>query len=84
MLLYYPVGTTITIHYKKLNDNTVYTTNVQLNKTYADVPNTLDGPLQTGFSTDDKTHKNINNNLVNCNQNDEKLLKSIKSMKSKY
>jgi len=78
VLLYYPVGTTITIHYKKLNDNTVYTTNVQLNKTYADVPNTLDGPLQTGYSQNDESRKNINNNLVNCNQNDEKLLKSMK------
>ena len=84
VLLYYPVGTTITIHYKKLNDNTVYTTNVQLNKTYADVPNTLDGPLQSGYSQIDETRKNINNNLVKCNQNDEKLLKSIKSMKLKY
>jgi len=78
VLLYYPVGTTITIHYKKLNDNTVYTTNVQLNKTYADVPNTLDGPLQSGYSQNDESRKNINNNLVNCNQNDEKLLKSMK------
>ena len=80
VLLYYPVGTTITIHYKKLNDNTVYTTNVQLNKTYADVPNTLDGPLQTGYSQNDESRKNI----VKSNQNDEKFLKSIKSMKLKH
>lgn len=78
VLLYYPVGTTITIYYKKLNDNTVYTTNVQLNKTYANVPNTLDGPLQSGFSQNDDTrkkNKNINNNLVKCNQNEVKLFK---------
>ena len=77
VLLYYPIGTVITIFYKKLNDNTVYTANVHLNKTYANVPNILDGPLQSGFSHKDETrkkNKNINNNFVKCNDNDELLL----------
>jgi S1-C subfamily serine protease len=48
VLLYYPVGTIIKINYIKTNTQIVLTTNVTLNKTYADVSNLLDGPIQTG------------------------------------
>ena len=47
--MYYPVNTPVTIYYKKLNDAQVYQQVVTLNKTYANVSNELDGPLQTGF-----------------------------------
>lgn len=75
ILLYYPVGTTITIYYKKFYDfnNTVYTMDIQLNKTYADVSNLLDGPLQSGYSYKDETYKNninyikINNHKIKKN-----------------
>jgi S1-C subfamily serine protease len=49
VLLYYPVNTQVTIYYKILNDAQVYQQVVTLNKTYANVSNELDGPLQTGF-----------------------------------
>ena len=49
ILLYYPVGTNIKIYYKKFFDETVYEANVVLNKTYANVSNLLDGPLQSGY-----------------------------------
>lgn len=48
ILLYYPVNTVTTISYIKSNTNTILTANVTLNKTYNDVSNLLDGPLQTG------------------------------------
>jgi S1-C subfamily serine protease len=48
ILLYYPVNTVITIIYIKSNTKTIRTENVTLNKTYSDVSNLLDGPLQTG------------------------------------
>jgi hypothetical protein len=48
ILLYYPVNTVITIRYIKFNTNTIITANVTLNRTYGDVSNLLDGPLQTG------------------------------------
>lgn len=48
ILLYYPVNTVITIRYIKSTTNTIITANVILNKTYSDVSNLLDGPLQTG------------------------------------
>ena len=49
ILLYYPVGTNIKIYYKKFFDETVYEANVVLDKTYANVSNLLDGPLQSGY-----------------------------------
>jgi hypothetical protein len=48
ILLYYPVNTVITIRYIKSNTKTIRTANVTLNKTYSNVSNLLDGPLQTG------------------------------------
>jgi hypothetical protein len=48
ILLYYPVNTVITIRYIKYNTTTIITSNVTLNKTYSNVSNLLDGPLQTG------------------------------------
>ena len=46
---------------------------IQLNKTYADVSNLLDGPLQSGYSYKDETYKNninyikINNHKIKKN-----------------
>lgn len=48
VLLYYPVNTVITIRYIKLYTTTIITADVTLNKTYSNVSNLLDGPLQTG------------------------------------
>jgi len=48
ILLYYPLNTVITIKYVKNNTTTILTSNVTLNKTYSNVSNLLDGPLQTG------------------------------------
>lgn len=48
ILLYYPVNTVITIRYIKLYTTTIITADVTLNKTYSNVSNLLDGPLQTG------------------------------------
>lgn len=48
ILLYYPVNTGITIRYIKYNTTTIITADVTLNKTYSNVSNLLDGPLQTG------------------------------------
>lgn len=48
-LLYYPVNTQVTIYYRKVYDDQVYQQVVTLNKTYADVSEILDGPLQTGY-----------------------------------
>ena len=75
VLLYYPVGTIITIYYKKFVDDTVYTENVQLNKTYADVPNTLDVYLQGGYSYKDETYKK--DRTIKSNDKDELLLKLV-------
>ena len=47
ILLYYPLNTVIMIRYIKSNTNTIITSNVTLNKTYSNVSNLLDGPLQT-------------------------------------
>lgn len=49
VLLYYPIDSDITINYIEflnINQN-IYTKNVKLNKSYNDVSNLLDGPLQT-------------------------------------
>ena len=48
VLLYYPVNTVITIRYIKLYTTTIITADVTLNKTYSNVSNLLDGPLQKG------------------------------------
>jgi hypothetical protein len=48
ILLYYPVNTVIPIRYIKSNTDTIITANITLNKTYSNVSNLLDGPLQTG------------------------------------
>jgi hypothetical protein len=45
VLIYYYEGINIDIYYKKLNDQTVYVTNLTLNKRYSDVPDILDRPL---------------------------------------
>ena len=84
VLLYYPVGTTIKIYYKKLVDATVYTADIILNKTYADVSNLLDGPLQSGYSykVEEQPYKNkkINNDKIKIdeNMNDDIRLKIMK------
>ena len=49
VIIYYPVGTIITIYYKKSLDNTIYSDTITLNKTYGDVSDLLDGPLQGGL-----------------------------------
>jgi S1-C subfamily serine protease len=49
IIIYYPAGTVITIYYKKSGDNTVYSSTITLTKTYGDVSNLLDGPLQGGY-----------------------------------
>jgi hypothetical protein len=59
VLLYYPVNTPVTIYYKKINDDQVYQQVVTLNKTYANVSNALDGPLQTGFREKIDSEKTI-------------------------
>jgi len=52
VLLYYPQGTVITITYIKNNQRNIMNSQITLTKTYDSVPNTLDGPLQTGLSGD--------------------------------
>jgi hypothetical protein len=49
----------VTIYYKKINDDQVYQQVVTLNKTYANVSNALDGPLQTGFREKIDSEKTI-------------------------
>jgi len=46
VLLYYPMDSEITINYIKFLDYN-YTKNIKLNKSFNDVSNLLDGPLQT-------------------------------------
>jgi S1-C subfamily serine protease len=53
ILLYNPVGTIININFIKLTTKEIVSVNVTLNKTYADVSDLLDGPLQTGKDTKD-------------------------------
>jgi hypothetical protein len=57
VLIYYPVNTIISITYIK-KDKIQKTSNITLNKTYANVSNLLDGPLQTGLS--ERVGLNIN------------------------
>jgi len=62
VLLYYPINTIITIKYIKYNTTDIIVTKVTLNKSYSDVNNLLDGPLQSGrkqFIT-----PNIKNNKI--------------------
>jgi hypothetical protein len=54
VLIYYPVNTIISIKIDKIQR----TVNITLNKTYTDVSNLLDGPLQTGLS--ERVGLNIN------------------------
>ena len=49
VLIYKPINTIITISYIK-TDKIQRTSNITLNKTYNNVSNLLDGPLQTGLS----------------------------------
>ena len=63
VLLYYPVNTQVTIYYKIMNDVQVYQQVVTLNKTYANVSNVLDGPLQTGFREKIDSGKTITNDM---------------------
>ena len=51
VLLFYPVNTQVTIYYKDGFNDQINQQVVTLNKTYANVPANLDGPLQTGSST---------------------------------
>jgi len=70
ILLYYPVGTNVKIFYKTGVDVNVYTRDIILTKTYADVSNLLDGPLLSGYSQNTKnsiTNKptEIGNEIIN-------------------
>jgi hypothetical protein len=50
VLLYYPIGTIITIKYKRISSGyNVITATITLNKTYNDVSSILDSYLQTGL-----------------------------------
>ena len=60
VLLYNPVGTIIKINFIKVTTKENISVYVTLNKTYADVSNLLDGPLQTGKSTNDTLPLQIN------------------------
>ena len=60
VLLYNPVGTIIKINFIRITTKEMVSVNVTLNKTYADVSNLLDGPLQTGKSTNDTFPLQIN------------------------
>ena len=57
ILIYKPLNTIISITYIK-TDKIQRTSNITLNKTYADVSNLLDGPLQTGLN--ERVGLNIN------------------------
>jgi S1-C subfamily serine protease len=57
VLIYYPINTVISITYIK-TDKIQRTTNITLNKTYENVSNLLDGPLQTGLN--ERVGLNIN------------------------
>ena len=59
-MLYNPVGTIIKINFIKVTTKENISVYVTLNKTYADVSNLLDGPLQTGKSTNDTLPLQIN------------------------
>ena len=58
VLIYYPVNTNITITYIKKADKIQKTSNIILTKMYSNVPNLLDGPLQTGLN--ERVGLNIN------------------------
>lgn len=64
VLLYYPLNTVITISYVKNNTNTIITSNVTLNKTYSNVSQLLDGPLQTGSRNPIKNKTKIKNEKI--------------------
>jgi hypothetical protein len=64
VLLYYPVNTQVIIYYKMMNDNQVYQQLITLNKTYADVSNVLDGPLQSGFREKIENRIRITNTMT--------------------
>jgi hypothetical protein len=60
VLLYNPVGTVIGINFIKITTREMVSVNVTLNKTYENVSNILDGPLQTGKDTNDTFPLEIN------------------------
>jgi len=61
VLIYYPVNTIISITYVK-TDKIQRTNNITLNKSYNEVSNLLDGPLQTGLN--ERVGLNINRNQI--------------------
>ena len=65
VLLYYPINTIVTINYIKFNTTNIMTTNVTMNKSYSNVSNLLDGPLQTGKR--ENTTLSIKNEKIKLN-----------------
>jgi hypothetical protein len=60
VLFYNPVGTIININFIRASTKAMVSVNLTLNKTYADVSDLLDGPLQTGKDTNDAFPLQIN------------------------
>jgi S1-C subfamily serine protease len=60
VLLYNPLGTIININFIKASTKAMVSVDVTLNKTYANVSDLLDGPLQTGKNTNDTFPIQIN------------------------